>query len=133
MLYSRIILGIIGALYGFFGVWAMWRPGDITAMTEVALTTPTAVTDGRAVYGGLTLGLGVVFLLAALKVIDVRAGVLVLFLTLFFPVAGRVIGIPVDSGGTEATFKMMQGEVLFLLLSAAALYLEWRRAEGARA
>jgi hypothetical protein len=126
MLYSRIILALIGALYVFFGVWALASPADITGMTEVQLTTPTAITDGRAVYGGLTLGLGLVLVAGGAKLLDVRTCVTVLFLTLLFPVAGRIIGIAVDAGGTDATFRMMRGEVLFLLLSTVALFLEWR-------
>jgi hypothetical protein len=126
MIFSRVVLGLIGAIYAYFGAWALISPGDITAMTEVQLTTPTAVTDGRAVYGGLTLGLGFAFLLGAAKLMEVRSAVIVLFLTLLFPVIGRFIGIFYDNGGTDATFAMMRGEVLFMTLGAFALFFEVR-------
>ncbi len=127
MIFSRVVLGLVGALYVGFGVWGLWAPAAVTAMTEIQLTTPTAVTDGRAVYGGLTAGLGVLFLLAAVRRADVWTGLVALFLTLVFPVAARLLGIALDGGGTPATFKVMQGELLFLALSGVALVRERNR------
>lgn len=126
MLFSRIVRGIIGAIYVFFGAWAIVSPAEITQMTEIPLTTPTAVTDGRAVCGGLTLGLGIAFLLSATRLVDVRTAIAVLFLTLLFAVVARLIGVAVDDGGTEPTFKVMRGEALFMTISAIALFLELR-------
>jgi hypothetical protein len=127
MIYSRVFIGLVGALYVFFGAWALWHPEAITGMTEIQLMTPTAITDGRAVYGGLTTGLGVLFVLAALGRVDLWAGLVTLFLTLVFPVAGRLIGIAFDEGGTAATFRMMRAEVFILALTTIALMLEWRQ------
>jgi hypothetical protein len=63
---ARFALGATSLAFFIFGFWLLIAPqalGDI----GVQLTTPSAQVEIRAMYGGFEIGLGVFFLLAAMR------------------------------------------------------------------
>jgi len=123
---AEAVLWFAGLVYIPFGLWALAAPGSVAGLTEVALPTPTALADGRAVYGGLTLGLGIFFIFCAVRPETVRAGLLAMFFTLVGPALGRSIGIVADGAGSDATFRTLTFELTFMALALVAL---WRRSK----
>jgi hypothetical protein len=118
---GRLVLGLVAVIFIPFGVWALADPVAVARFTQVELPTPTALADGRAVYGGLTLGLGIFFVLCANRPEFIRAGLWAVLLTLAGPLSGRVIGVIVDGAGTVETYRTLVAE--FALASMAAISL----------
>jgi Domain of unknown function (DUF4345) len=58
-----LILFLAGVGFIGFGVAYALRPGRMAALTDLTLTSPTAIADFVATYGGFQIGFGV-FLLA---------------------------------------------------------------------
>ena len=128
---SRRVLWLGALMFVPFGLWILWDPTGLAAMTERALPTPTAMTESRAVDGGVLVGLGLFFALAALDPAKARAGVLALLLAFAGPFVGRVVGIVVD-GGTAATYRVAVLELAMTILAAVALVRDHRALGGRR-
>jgi hypothetical protein len=126
---SRVVLWLGALVCVPFGIWIMGDPTGLAAMTERPLPTPTAMTESRAVDGGVVLGLGVLFALAALDPTKTRAGLLAMALTFGGPFVGRVVGIVAD-GGTTATYRVAALELALALLAATALVRDPRPLGG---
>jgi len=119
--FPRWILLGIGVIFVPFGMWALAQPVAVAGMTEVQLPTPAALADGRAVYGGLTLGLGAFFLLAALRRSMVRAGLWAAFLSIGAAGFGRALGVVLDGARGPAVFPTLGFEIVLAALTAFAL------------
>lgn len=114
-----------------FGLWILHDPTGLAAMTGRALPTPTAMTESRAVDGGVLVALGVFFVLCALDPAKTRTGVLAMLLAFAGPFVGRVVGIVVD-GGTAATYRVAALELVMTILAGVALVRDGRPLGGRR-
>ena len=121
MKFERAVLGIVGVLFIPLGLWAFVNPVAVAAMTEVSLPTPTALADARAVYGGLTLGLGIYFVVCALRPEHVRSGLWALLLTIGGAFLGRLAGVAADGAGNPETLRTLGLELGIAALAAVAL------------
>ncbi len=117
---SRLVLWLGAVLFVPFGLWVLYDPTALAAITERPLPTATALTDSRAVDGGLVLGLGLFFVACALDPTKTRAGLLALLLVGAGPFLGRCVGIVLD-GGTAATYRVAALELGLAALAAVAL------------
>ena len=59
MLFSRILLVLLGLMFLSFGVAFLLRPAQMAQMVGIELPEPTARMEIRAFYGGLEIGLAV--------------------------------------------------------------------------
>lgn len=117
---TRLVLWLGALLFVPFGLWVLYDPTALAVITERPLLTPTALTDSRAVDGGVVLGLGLFFVAGALDPTKARAGLLAMFLTFGGAFLGRCVGVVVD-GGTLATYRVAALEGAGAALAAAAL------------
>ncbi len=121
MLPARILLAVQALLLAGFGLAYFIRPQEMANLSGMLLMEPAALTDVRAYYGGLQLGLGLYLLLALLRTDLLRAALMLLVLlyaSLFF---ARLGGLWLD-GGLQQTFNLYA--MLFEGVSAGlALYL----------
>ncbi|PZW70262.1 uncharacterized protein DUF4345 [Pseudomonas sp. URMO17WK12:I1] len=101
-------------LAGFGGAYFLW-PQEMGAVSGMLLMESSAVTDVRAQYGALPLGLAV-FLALALWRPELTRPALVLLLVLYASLAlGRIAGLWLD-GGAQQTFNLWA--ILFEVVSA---------------
>ncbi|MFB4370752.1 MULTISPECIES: DUF4345 domain-containing protein [unclassified Pseudomonas] len=101
-------------LAGFGGAYCLW-PQEMGAVSGMLLMESSAVTDVRAQYGALPLGLAV-FLALALWRPELTRPALVLLLVLYASLAlGRIAGLWLD-GGAQQTFNLWA--ILFEVVSA---------------
>jgi len=121
MTLARIVLKLVGFLFVALGVWGLLSPVQFAGMAEVQLATPTAITDGRAVYGGLELGIGTFLLLCANRQELVRSGLLAVLLIVGGLFIGRTIGLLLDASGSTITYQALGIEFLCTALAILAL------------
>lgn len=101
-------------LVGFGGAYFLW-PQEMGAVSGMLLMESSAVTDVRAQYGALPIGLAV-FLALALWRPELARPALVLLLVLYASLAlGRIAGLWLD-GGAQQTFNLWA--ILFEVVSA---------------
>lgn len=117
---TRFVLWLGALMFVPFGLWVLYDPTALSAISERPMPTPTAMTDSRAVDGGLVLGLGLLFVACAVDPTKARTGLLTMFLTFGGAFLGRCVGVMLD-GGTVATYQVAAFELAGAALAAAAL------------
>ncbi|KAB0546285.1 DUF4345 domain-containing protein [Pseudomonas argentinensis] len=101
-------------LAGFGGAYFLW-PQEMGAVSGMLLMESSAVTDVRAYYGALSIGLAV-FLGLCLWLPELTRPALILLLVLYASLAlGRIVGLWLD-GGAQQTFNLWA--ILFEVVSA---------------
>jgi hypothetical protein len=124
MLYARIYLVLQVLLLAGFGIAYFLRPQEMGAVSGMLLMESAAVTDVRAFYGALQIGLAV-FLGLALARHELTRPALTLLLVLYSSLAlGRIAGLWLD-GGAQQTFNLWA--ILFEVVSAGLAVWALRR------
>ena len=124
MLFARIVLIIqIVALAGL-GLAYFIRPEEMASFSGALLMGNAAVTEVRAYYGGLQLGLAA-YLAMALTRLDLLRPALMLLVLLYAALAlARLAGLWLD-GGAQQTFNFTA-----LLLEVVSAGLAWWALHG---
>lgn len=121
--YERAIITLSAILFIALGTAFLLWPAAMAAVVEITVSTPTAITDLRAVYGGMNLALGVYFATSIFSEARRKAALLALFAIFTGLAATRVFGIAVDGAQRPITYLLLAGEVIGLILTAIA---RWR-------
>ncbi len=123
MMLARLVLVINAAAFALFGAAFAVLPNAVAHLvTGSVFPSPSAVTDARAIYGGMALGVASCFWLASRGSRDVqRVGLLGSALTFGFIAASRLVGIAVDGAGNSMMYVLLASEILGTLLSVWAI------------
>ena len=115
MPYARIFLVVqLLMLAGFGAAYFLW-PQEMGAVSGMLLMESSAVTDVRAQYGALPVGLAVFLALAVWRQ-ELTRPALILLVVLYASLAlGRIAGLWLD-GGAQQTFNLWA--ILFEVVSA---------------
>ncbi|HLD64925.1 MAG TPA: DUF4345 family protein [Pseudomonas sp.] len=119
MLFARILLALQALALVGLGLAYFIRPHEMSNLSGMLLMAPAAITDVRAYYGGLQIGLGVFLLLAMSRLELVRAALMLLVLVYAGLALGRLGGLWLD-GGTQQTFNLYA--LLIELVSAGLAF-----------
>lgn len=130
MLFSRILLVLLGLMFLGFGVAFLLRPTQMAQMVRIELPEPTARTEIRAFYGGLEIGLAVFLFVCAATGAWVQPGLLAAGLACAGPALGRTVGLVLDGRPQSVIFTILAVEVACAAAAAVALVLEWRAGRG---
>lgn len=118
----RFLLWLNCALFLAFGLGFMVLPEPLAELvTGAAPETASAVTDMRATYGGLALGLAVVFGLCARNPDYLRLGMHGVLAVMLALAAGRLLGMAVDGAPNVFMFVLLAAEVGMAALVVFAL------------
>ena len=124
LLFSRIVLLIQIAALVLLGLAYFIRPEEMASFSGALLMSGAAVTEVRAFYGGLQLGLAA-FLAMALLRLDLLRPALTLLVLLYSALAvARIGGLWLD-GGAQQTFNLYA-----LLLELVSAGLAWWALRG---
>ncbi|CAE6896125.1 MULTISPECIES: DUF4345 domain-containing protein [Pseudomonas] len=124
MLFARIVLLIQIAALVLLGLAYFIRPEEMASFSGALLMSAAAVTEVRAFYGGLQLGLAA-FLAMALLRLDLLRPALTLLVLLYSALAvARIGGLWLD-GGAQQTFNLYA-----LLLELVSAGLAWWALRG---
>jgi hypothetical protein len=101
-----------------FGLIGFFKPRLLLDQLDIELKSPSAVSEARAVFGGLNLGMAVVALYLDEPIIYTALGVTWGTLTL-----ARFYSLAVDNIGLKAAIPgiLVDGFLCFLFLNAAIL------------
>lgn len=130
MLFSRILLVLLGLMFLGFGVAFLLRPTQMAQMVSVQLPEPTAKMEIRAFYGGLEIGLAVFLFACAAMGAWIKPGLLAAGLACAGPALGRTVGLLLDGRPRPVIFTILAVEVASAVVVAIALALEWRGTRG---
>ena len=119
MLFARILLALQALALVGLGLAYFIRPHEMANLSGMLLMAPAAITDVRAYYGGLQIGLGVFLLLAMSRLELARAALMLLVLVYAGLALGRIGGLWLD-GGTQQTFNLYA--LLIELVSAGLAF-----------
>jgi hypothetical protein len=117
---DRITVALAALLFlGLGAAFTLW-PVPMAAVVGIELHSATALTDLRAVYGGMNLGLGIYFIIA-FTTAGGRRSALTALIAIFAGLGTiRVVGIAVDGPQDPITYVLLGGEVVGLAMSVAA-------------
>lgn len=124
MLFARIVLLIQIAALTVLGLAYFIRPEEMASFSGALLMGNAAVTEVRAYYGGLQLGLAAYLAMALLR-LDLLRPALTLLVLLYSALAlARIAGLWLD-GGAQQTFNLY-----VLLVDAVSAALAWWALRG---
>ena len=124
MLFARIVLLIQIAALLVLRLAYFIRPEEMASFSGALLMGNAAVTEVRAYYGGLQLGLAAYLVMALLRLDLLRPALLLLVLLYSVLALARVGGLWLD-GGAQQTFNLYA-----LLLEAVSAGLAWWALRG---
>ena len=86
-------------------------------VTGAAPATPSALADARATYGGMTIGVGVIFGLCARSASTRTLGLWAIAAVMFFMAAGRTLGIAQDGSVNALMFVYLGAEIIVMTIA----------------
>ena len=117
-----MLLWVLAVLFLLVGVAYVAAPGTFTEIAAgEAPDRPSALTEIRAVSGGVALALGVFFALSAARPDWVVPGLVLGALVVACLAASRLIGFVADGGVTGTQVSLAVTEVIFVALCLLAL------------
>lgn len=124
MLFARIVLSIQIAALLVLGLAYFIRPEEMASFSGALLMGSAAVTEVRAYYGGLQLGLAAYLAMALLRQDLLRPALILLVLLYSVLALARAAGLWLD-GIAQQTFNLYA-----LLLEVASAALAWWALRG---
>lgn len=121
MLFARVVLGFTGLVFLVHGAVCFIQPDTIGMESGLTMPTPYSVIEVRAEYGGLPMALGIFFLAAAMKRIDLRFGLLIMVTVLTGYATARVIAVVLNGDADLYNTSAIIYEVTSLVLGIFAL------------
>ena len=121
MSFARMYLRIFGALTAVIGLVYLIAPEGLTDAAGFGTLAPGGLTDVRATYGGIQLGMGGFLLWAAADEARVRPALVLVMLSIGAVALSRAIGLAVDGSANPFHVSGLVTEITLTALSAFAL------------
>lgn len=122
MKFAMNLLRINSVLFVAFGCCFVAAPEIFAAaLTGTEPSTSSALIDMRATYGGMALGIGLVFWFFARQRETVYAGLVGSILVLGATAMARTVGFVADGSPNAFMLLLFAAELLFMMLSFSAL------------
>jgi hypothetical protein len=107
----KSLLLLLGASFLLYGLYCFAVPGFLAGAAGVSGTTPTGVTEIRAMYGGLQAAFGLLLLAAARDPRLNLAGLAAVAFVMPGLASARLLGAVLDGGFSEYTIAALAFEV----------------------
>lgn len=113
---NQLLLWLNAVVFAGFGLVCALAPALVAEMTTSTIpATTSAMTDFRAVYGGMMIGFGVYLGLCALHEPSQRSGLLAALLVLICMAGSRSLGMLID-GSPNIYMQLYLGAEAFMSL-----------------
>jgi len=114
---SRLFLAIVILMLGGFGVGFLVRPRRFANLIDLRLDSTTAISDVRAVYGGLEIGLAIFLAWCAVDPTRIQVGLGVTAIVFGAVAASRLVGMFLDRPVTSMTVKIFAAEAATAIIA----------------
>lgn len=122
MKFGKVLVWINFWLFIAFGLGFVLAPEALaTLITGAAPITPSAITDMRATYGGMALGLASIFGFCGRNEDYVQLGVQGVFAVMVALAGARIFGMVIDGTPNIFMFALLFAEVVMAILAFSAL------------
>jgi hypothetical protein len=121
MLFARLILALNSLGFAVLGLLFLVWPAGMAARIGLIATTPAAIIDVRAIYGGSGLGLAALLGFCAVSIGGAAFGLLAASCVYAGLACGRLIGILAAGGADLLSWALLVLEVIVLAAALAAL------------
>lgn len=122
MKFAKTLIWTNSGLFLMFGLGFAFVPKVLAAViTGAAPPTSSAVIDMRATYGGMALGLALIFGLCARTEGYVQVGVQGVLAVMATLASARVLGILLDGGANRFMLMLLAAEVVMAIMARCAL------------
>ncbi len=118
---ARLVLLVFGLMFLGFGLAFAAAPWSMANLVGLQAASPQAVTELRAFYGGLEIGLGAFMIASAATRRWMRAGLQFLLVVCGGIAAGRVFGLAIDNSGSALMWVALATELTGVVLAVVAL------------
>ncbi|MCA9261955.1 MAG: hypothetical protein KDA61_22210 [Planctomycetales bacterium] len=126
MPFGMIYLACVAAIYAGLGVWCTWQPETTSRKVGFELVNASGRSEYVTVYGGLEIGLALVFAASLYRPETVSFGILASVLLHAALVVFRSVTLLRLEAVDSFTFKLAAGEWGLLLAGVVALWLTLR-------
>jgi hypothetical protein len=123
---ARLLLLFAAALFSMIGLKYLGAPVEKAAADEIILGSVMAISRVRVGFGGFPLALAFILLGCLFSQRRLLTGLNVLATTVAVVTAARLLGIAID-GPAEEALKLLRVEIVLLVLSVGAIFLERAR------
>jgi len=117
----RIFLAAMTIVWLPYGLYCFLDPDALRAMAGVTATTPTAMTELRAMYGGLQSAIGGLTLAATVRPRLERPALIMLAALLPGLASARLLGLVLDGSWSSYTAMGLGFEITGSLVAVALL------------
>lgn len=114
MSFAKTLLWLNAAVFASFGLACALLPAQVAEFTVGSIpATPSALTDFRAVYGGMMMGIGALLFFTAREPAHHQLGLLTVLLIMIGMASTRILGILSD-GSPNGFMQLYLGAELFM-------------------
>jgi hypothetical protein len=118
---ARVVLVVFGLMFLGFGLAAAAAPLWLATLVDLEPRSPLALTELRAFYGGLEIGLGTYLLACAASGKWQRGGLQALVAVCGGIALGRIFGMAVDGTSGTLLYTALVTELAGAILGTVAL------------
>ena len=117
----RIFLAAMSIVWLPYGLYCFLDPNALRALAGVTATSPTALTELRAMYGGLQAAIGALTLTATVRPRLERPALIMLASLLPGLASARLLGLVLDGSWSSYTAMGLAFEITGSVISVALL------------
>ena len=121
-MFATVVLVFFGLSFLAFGLWALFAPVSLAALVHFGMESPASVTEIRAFYGGLEIGLAAFLIWSAFDKEMLPAALIALAAVAGGIALARVAGILVDGSASGMMFGALAFESLGAIFAVAAWF-----------
>lgn len=115
---SKIFVLGTAAIFFVYGLLFFVIPVEtFKFVVDGGVTSSSGITDMRASYGGMSVGIGVIMFLLAMNPQTIRMGLVSVFVVMFGMAFGRFLGILVDGDANSYMYIYLGLEVAASLVA----------------
>lgn len=108
----KLLVQLTAAIFFLYGLAFLLFPNEaLYAVVQSSVSSSSAITDIRATYGGMSLGVGLILYLLSSNPVTIKAGLWSVAFVLGGMALGRGVGIVVDGNANTTMYVYLALEI----------------------
>jgi len=128
--FARLVLVLGGVVWGAIGLWALSDPDGMAATVDLRLRSDLARLEIRAMYGGFSLALGLLHLVASSRAAWLMPALVATGTCTVGLVSGRLFSVALDGISSPTALILIGSELALIGVVGLAI---WRLGVASRA